>query len=163
MRSYAVGSRWMPSRRALPRAIAAGLAIAALAATGCSLETKDEVRVQPVYTALNAETPPEPGTPPEAFLTIGPGYVTATGKIVAACAITTGEEFATRLDQSSGTLTLHVIYRAPANCPPLPTVVQYSVLIFNLPAGAYTVNLIHEGDSQVASGTTVLTQSVNVF
>ena len=145
---------------AAPRALGALGALGALLLAGCSLSTADDDR--PLLTAqqLTAQMPPE-GEAPTVAVTSGARFIQAQGTLVAPCQ-SAGRS--SRYDQSGTVLTLRLVLTSSASCNAGPAAaVGYNAIFTNVPANTYTLRVVYEGDTRVASGTVVHEQEVVVF
>ena len=132
----------------------------ALLAVGCSLETDDSgIGLRHVFQA-SGDPLPDPGVPPTINVNVNAvGIITTNGQLVTQC---DRGDLGARYSQQGENLAVHIVYRAPTNCTTAPVVLDYTVFLSNVPSGTYHFSVVHEGDRQVANGTTVAEQDVTI-
>jgi hypothetical protein len=152
----------LPAR--LRRGAAALVAVAVTMLAGCELST--ESGNDPAVTV--AWQPPSIAAPvaedaSRVGITAGTHFVQGLGGVIVAPCLTANRN--ARLEIASGVIKIRMIM-TPNNsaCASGPGAsLGYNVYVINVPPGAYTVRVVHEGDQLVPSGTVVKETNVTVL
>jgi hypothetical protein len=137
---------------------AVAAALGAMLLAGCSLSTDNANRPAVSIQYFLLETPPPPGAPPTIAITTGPRFVQVEGQVVAPCPTARGD---VRHQVTGDEIAIRIIFSTAASCTGgLP--LRYVASLVSVRPGTYDLTVIHEGDTQVATGTAVYDAPVTI-